>query len=444
MALNVRTSLITIPNVMDPNFACSGSSIQRVYPQTSIINGTQIAGDCNFIWTVPAGCRLDTQASRIVFDVANVCAAGTALVTSAPAVNQPSTFFRVGRFEIEGVAVSTSQHIAQDDTVFKRMTTSQIKLINTAPSYWSDDTTRFNAWQTTIRQKISWLPQCLIAPDMVITENAQCRLNLSVEPNLFTATATPAFNHTAVIGTVGDAVLRFYEVYMILKFVRVDLPRIPEVIIPAYKVTSNYMAVSGQTNANVQFQVPPETYKIIIALQSNAATNATGLVATKFSSGTGAAAGPLSSQSIYSSFLNSLQLRYAGNTYPNSPYGLMTNTVAAGAAPTQLGDTDGYYDWLAAIDGYDDPSGGAEYQVWADPCLIADKGLGRLFAFNIIKNAADRDTTAEVQLAFSTAPTTTNVWIFAISKVAYELVYGPQNKVEEVKVRPFSGIVYHE
>jgi hypothetical protein len=436
MTTNVRQEMITIPDVENPNYKGIGSSIQRIYPQSNIISGTAIAGDLNFMFSVPSGMRLDTSACQIMFEYSNVVAAGTVLVNSVPAVNQPATFFSNGRFSINGNTLSTSHHIAQDDSCFKRMTQSLTKLRNTSPQLWGSVTERAAAWATKLRQKIGWLPQCLISPDMVITENAQCHLNLSVAPNLMNPLTTPASVVRNLIAPP-DLTLRFHEIYMIAKFVKIDVPVPKQVYLPAYNIASYYQSVTGLANANLQFQIPKDTYKIVVALQSSAATVLLGQVLTVFSSGDTPGAGPVLTQNAQSQLLTNLQVRYAGNTYPNTPYNIAESA-------TQSTSADAYLDWLTSTDAMLDPSGGASYADWSDPTIATDTGLGRLFAFPIIKPTNDQDTTCEVSVSFSAAPATTNVWLLCFSKQAWLIEYGTNNTISETRAVNFSDLYYNK
>jgi hypothetical protein len=428
MTSNVRSELIDMPEPRDPNYKAITSSQQKIYPQSNIITGTNIAGDLNIIFNVPAGHKLDVSRSYLVFDVAAVVAAGTVLVTTTVAPNVCSTFFSTGRLMLNDVLTSQSSNVAQDDTLFKRITNSRNKLKSISPEYWGNETSRVASWATVLRQKLMWRPDVLLNPDQIIPENVKCHLQLQVHPNLHTVASSPAF--IARTNAASDGTLRFYEIYMMATFIKVDVSIPKTVFIPSYTIRSSYQDVSTVTSANLQFQVPKETFKLAVVLQSGAATVTTGLVSTKFSSGEVPDAAPLTRQNTYSAYLQNLQIRHAGRTYPSAQYNLIETAA-------RTGSIEAYADFISNTDGTLDPSGSESYVQWSDPTLAGDEGLGRIFLFSIVKPSNDTDGSCEVTVSFTNAPTSTRVWLFSISKSAYGIQYGDNKQIEDVKVVPY-------
>jgi hypothetical protein len=192
----------------------------------------------------------------------------------------------------------------------------------------------------------------------------------------------------------------------------------------SYSINSSYQIVNG-TSYNAQFSIPKDTYKIVVALQSNLAAVNAGAKSTSFSSG-----GVFNAQSSQSLFLTSLQIRYGSNTYPSTPYQL----VESG---TESSSMQAYLDYVSATDGQLDNSGSWDYNSWKDPITITDTGLGRLFAFNIVQPSNSNDTTCEIMTQFSTAPTTTRLWCFAITKTAIGVSYNDIGMPSDTKAIPF-------
>lgn len=427
MASNIRAELVDLPQPVDPNWKSTNILTSKIYPVSSVISATNtIAGNLEFQWTVPAGYRQDVSKSYIVFDCQIAIVGDTALVTTAPAFNMCSAFFSTGRLELNDTLVSSSNNVAQDDTVWKRLTKSYVKYTGTdAGLMYGSDTNRFDAVQTVLRRQLAWRPECLLSPDMIIPENVKSHVILAVHPNLHTAVSSPAFCSKTNAG--GDGTLKFYNIHMVNTYVKVETPLPKQVYMPAYNIKSTYQTCSGTSN-NLQFTVPKDTYKIVVGLQSSAATINAGQAVTKFSSGSGLAG---ATQSVYSKFLTGLQLNYAGQNYPATMYTIEEDTAVSKSVEP-------YLDFLGATDGAFDPSGAESYSVWSDPKVLADVSYGRLFCFNIVKPSTDVATNAELTLNFSTGPTTTRVFLFAISKTAIAIQYGDNHSVSEIKPVPFS------
>lgn len=434
MSNNIRRSLVHLEAPIDPNFESDSITTNKIYPVTSIIgpaqngSGGYINGNLEFQYTVPFGFRQDVSKSYIMFDI--TCGTGANppihTTTTSIAPNVCSTFFTTGRLELNDYLVSSSNNVPQDDTLMKRLMNSYTKntSINSAGYVADSDTNRFNAWQTYLRQTLAWFPDCLMNKDMVVPENTKVHLILASNPNLQTAANSPAF--VAQTDAAGDGLVYFWNIYMINTFIRVKTPIPREVFIPAYTIKSTYQNVSGTSN-NFQFTIPKETYKIAVVLQSNAATTRAGQAVTKFSSGGGIAA----AQNAFSLFLTTLQLRYAGQSYPSTQYNLVESA-------TQEGSADAYIDFLSNTDGCMDPSGAESITQWSDSRLIGDVGQGRVLLFSIVKSSKDMDSNAELTLTFSTAPTTTRCILFSISKSAIGIKYNEAKQVQEIAAIPFS------
>ena len=432
MANNVRQSLIQLEDPVSPNYKSTNIITQKTYPVSSIINASkQIEGNLEFQYTVPAGYRQDVSRSYIVFDTLIAIGAGTVIVTTAPAFNICASFFNTGRLELNDYLASQSNNIAQDDTVFKRLTNSYTKYtsIDSAGLMYGSDTERFNSVQTVLTHQLAWKPECLMSPDMVIPENVKCHMILSVNPNINVAANSPAF--VSKTDAAGDGLVKFNTIYMVNTFIKVETPLSKQIFIPAYSVRSSYQMVGNGGN-NLQFTIPKDTYKIVVALQSSASTIRTGAVSTKFSSGTGVAG---ITQSDYSQLLTSLQLSYAGQNYPATQYTIEETATASKSM-------DCYLDYLGATDGAFDPSGSESYTQWKDPKILGDVSYGRLFAFNIVKPSTDEATNAELMLTFSAVPgpaaSSTRCWLFAVQKCVVGIAYGENRQIAEVKSVPFN------
>jgi hypothetical protein len=428
MALNLRPELIEFQMPTDPNFRAESSITQKIIPVSNIISGTgEISNNLEFLFTVPSGHRLDVSKSYILFDVIIwKNDTPTALTSTAPAINMCANFFSTGRLEVNDYLVSQSNNVSADDLFIKRILNSYTKnkSINSRALMWGTDTERFNLVQTVYQHQLAWKPDCLFQNDQVFPENTKIHLTLAVHPNLHTPTTSPAF--VSYTNADGDGVLVFKNIYMVNTYVRVSVPTPQQVFLPAYSVKSTYQIASASDN-NLQFTIPKETYKVAIALQSNASTVKAGLT-NKFSSGSGIGG---ATQSVYSKLLKSLQLNYAGHTFPATQYLITEDT-------NQTGSVDAYMDYINATDGVFDPSGQESYTQWSDPKVLTDEGMGRIFLFNIIKPANSQDTNAELTISFSAPPTTTKVILFALTKTAIVIKYGAQKQIEEVASVPFA------
>ena len=437
MANNIAPRLVEFEQPTDPNYKSNSITISKVFPVTSVIGagllGTgagQIQGNLEFQWTVPQGYRQDVSRSYILFDTSigrDNAGALAPSVTVAPAFNICSTFFSTGRLELNDYLVSSSNNVPQDDTVFRRLTKSYAKYTtndSTALMYGSD-TNRFDAVQTVLRHQLAWKPESMMSPDMVIPENVKMRLILAINPNINNLASSPAF--VSKTNAAGNVYVLFHSIHLVNTYVRVETPIPKNVFIPAYNIKSTYQQATTTSN-NMQFTVPKETYKIVIGLQSSAATINAGQTVTKFSSGTGVDG---TAQSAYSKLLTGLSLSYAGQQYPSTMYNLLEDTAVTRS-------TEAYLDFLGACDASFDPSGAESYDVWSDPKVLASVSFGRLFAFNIIKPTHDEATNAELTINFSGAPTTTRVFLFAISKQAIGVAYGDNKSIAEVKPIPFA------
>jgi len=428
MSNNIRPEMIEPTQCTDPNYKGVTSVTQRIMP---LAQNFTVAGDMvnnlEFQYVVPNGYRQDLTKSYILFDAKIAVAAGTALVTSAPAWNMPATFFSTARLELNDYLVAMSNNVPQDDTVMKRLLRSYVynKSANSGSFCYGSDTDRFNAVQTLLTQELAWRPDCLYNYEMVIPSNVKVKMSLAVHPLLHTAASSPAF--VSKTDAACDGTIKFNNMYYVASFVKTSIPIPRELFLPAYRIHSSYQSISGTSN-NLQFTVPRETYKIILALQSNAATVNAGAVATKFSSGSGLAG---ATQSAYSYFLTGLQLRYAGQSYPASQYSILESAAATKSMTP-------YMDYIASTDSVLDPAGSETYLEWSDSKVLADAGLGRMFCFNIVKPTNSTDTNCEVTVTFSTGPTTTRLWLFAVSKAAIGVKYGDNESIEEVKQIPFS------
>lgn len=427
MCDNIRAAVVELPQPTDPNWKSSSIITQRIYPVTSIIDGNnQISGNLQFEWTVPSGYRQLCDRTQILFDMLSaITGKTTTTVTSQLVPNFPAAFFSTGRFELNDYLVSQSNNVPADDTMFKRLINSRVKNItsNSGSMLYGTDAERLAYWATVTRQGVSWKPDCLISNEAILPSNVKCRIILTVNPNLNTAANCPA-TCSSVAGGAGDDVLRFYSIYLVNTYVKVDQPTPKTVYIPAYSINSSYQIVNG-TNFNGQWSVPKDTYKIVIALQSNASTVAGGQAVTKFSSGSGSGA-----QNAYSLYLTSLQMRYGNATYPSTAYQI----VESG---TQQGSIEPYVNYVANTEGYLDPAGSEAYADWADPVTTADKGLGRLFVFSLVKPANSSDTTAEIMSTFSTGPTTTRMIVFSLIKCAIGITYHDNGQVMEIRSVPY-------
>ena len=422
---NIRAAVVELPQPTDPNWKSSSIITQRIYPVTSIIDGSNfISGNLQFEWTVPSGYRQLCDRTQIIFDCKSAVAAGTKTITTSVAPNMCAAFFSTGRFELNDYLVAQSNNVPQDDTVFKRLINSRVKNVtsNSGGYFYGTDAARFTAWQTYLRQGIAWKPDCLISNEAIIPSNVKCRIILTVNPNLNTAANSPAF--VDYTGGAGDGLVKFYSIFLVNTYVKVDLPTPKTVYIPAYSINSSYQIVSG-TNFNGQWSVPKDTYKIVIALQSNASTTAAGQAVTKFCSGSSGAA-----QNAYSLYLTSLQMRYGNATYPATAYQIVE-------AAAQQGSIEPYVNYVANTEGYLDPAGTESYADWSDPVATTDNGLGRLFVFSLVKPANSSDTTAEIMSSFSTGPTTTRMWVLSVVKNAIGITYNDGGGVQDIKSVPY-------
>lgn len=431
MTTNVRSDMIDFPETISPNYKSSNVYTTKVFPIQPAINAAgQLQGNLEFLWTCPNSYRQDMSKSYIIFDTRIARANGTAVITATPNFNLCSTFFSTGRFELNDVLVSSSQSVPQDDTVFKRITKSYAKytsLDSTSLMYGSDNQ-RFGAVQTVLTHRLAWKPEVLMANEQVIPMNVKCHLVLASNPNINVAANSPCFSSFTELAA--DGLVTFTSIYMVNTYVKIETPTPKTVFVPAYTIRSAYQPVAATAN-NLQFTVPKDTYKIVVGLQSAAATVLAGAQTTKFTSGDWIV--NVLTQNAYSSLLTGLQLSYGGQVYPNTKYNLIETA-------TRTGSVDAYLDYLGATDAQFDPSGSESYSQWSDPVGINDVKFGRVFCFNIINPPNNENTTAELTVDFSAAPAagTTRVWIFSIAKNSWSITYGDNQTISEVKAIPYN------
>lgn len=448
MSLNVRASLVEFEDPVAPNWKSSNILTQKIYPVNSVIgaplaggSGGAMDGNLEFLWSVPAGYRMDVSRSYILFDTAivNSTAGYVTPITAVinPAFNLPSTWFNTGRLELNDVLVSQSNNVPQDDTMFARMTNSYAKYTtnNSSALMFGSDAQRRTAVATQFRQQIAWMPCCLLNPEMVLPENVKCHIILQVNPVINNAPLnSPSFTagtgfHAAVGLATAQGRCLFYGVHMVATYVKVETPTPNTVFIPAYNIKSTYQQATS-TNNNLQYTIGKDVYKAVVALQSSSATLDTGAVATKFTAPNIANADG-ADQDANSALLTGIQLNFAGQNYPATMYNLLETATASKSA-------DAYTDYLGAVSALQDPSGSESIYVWKDPKTVDSVAFGRLFAFNVVRPSNDMSSTAELQVNFSAQPANTRVFLWGIEKVAYSITYGANKQVQEIKAVPFN------
>lgn len=429
-ANNIRSEILDLPEVTSANWKGVTSVTQKVYPLQPVIgtNGV-IAGDLIFQYTVPAGYRQDVSRSYIFFK----CSIGldvpvvNDVISTAPAPNFCSTFFNTARMTINDYLVSSSNNVSYDDTMMKRMLNSYTKnkSINSLTWLYGTDTDRFDIVQVPeLVHELAWRPDVILSPSQVITENARVNISLAINPLINTAASSPCF--VCKTDAAGDGRVVFSSIYMVNTYIKVDVPRPMEVLIPAYNVKSSFQSVGAGQN-NLQFNIPKDTYKIVVGLISNAATVHAGKRTTKFTSG-----GIHDAQDAYSKLLTNMVLRYGGQSYPASGYTLDDGTAGVSSS------ADAYMDFIGGCDGQFDNAGQEAYDEWRDPKTILSHGLGRLLCHNIIKSDQSADANCELSLTFSADPVSTQVILFAITKQAIGLLYDSNAQIIDVKPVNFS------
>jgi hypothetical protein len=448
MSINIRSEIIDFQKPVAPNFKSSDIITQRVYPQSNIIGGQflgltaagPIDGNLEFIWTVPAGYRQDCSRSYILFDTiicrsdGAVPPAAAVIVSTTPAFNLPATFFNSGRLELNDQLIAFTNTLAQDDTLFKRLTNSYAKYsTNDSRSLmYGTDAERFALATTTARQQLAWAPSVLLNNEMVLPQNVKAHMTLTVNPLINDPLRSPAF--CSQTDAPGDGRVLFFPggIYMVNTYVKVDEDIPNEIFVPAYSIKSSQQVVATTQN-NLQFTVGKDVYKLAAVLQSNAPTIREGAVSTKFSSGTGVDG---TAQNAYSRLLTGLQISYAGRNYPATMYSILENTTAGIAGITK--SVEPYLDFIAACSGQQDPSGTETYEQFSDPVTLTSRGVGRIFVHNIVVPTTNTATTVEVTANFSANPTSTKLLLFGIEKTVYQIRYGAQKQIESVAVATYN------
>jgi hypothetical protein len=428
MAINIRRDLVEWSKPIDPNYSGVNSVTQKIYPQRNPISAGLISGNVDIQLTVPSGYKFDISKSYFVFNVKICVAAGTVIITTAPAWNMPAAFFKTGQLLLNDTLCAQSNNVPIDDTLIKRVTNSYTKnsSVNSASFCFGSTTDRFNYVQTVLTHGVAWRPDCILSTmDTIIPENVKVDMRFTVDPNLHTALNSKAFVKNAA--GAADGTLVFNSMYYVASFVKVAVPTPMEVFIPAYNVKSTITAIPNATSSNFQITIPKETYKVAVALSSSAATIELGAT-NLFTSGTGVAG---ITQSIYSQLLTSMQLRLDSQSYPIAPYTLE-------ATATTFTCADAFLEYIANTEGTFNESGHESIAEWQDPKILTDRGLGRIFLFNIVKPSNSQSTNAELTLTFSAAPTSTNAIVCAISKSALAIRYGANHVVERVEPVPYS------
>jgi len=422
MASNSRPQFYAQQILTAPNANISSIITKKVYPTQPVISASNlISGSLEFQDTVPYGHICDESRTKIFFDLKICVAAGTKLVTSAPAFNMPASFFTTARYELNDNTVALSNNIARDDTLFKRITKSNQKYTTEDSNalMYGSTTERFTAVQTVLERELSWAP-FILNQHTVIPQNVKTHLILNINPNLHTAASSPAFvNYT---NAAADGTMLFYNIYMLKTYIKLDVKQPQKIVLPAYSIKSVYAPLNA-TSQNNNFSLDKDTYKIAIAMQSSAATVQAGAMPTIFSSGQGVGNG---TNNDYSQLLTSLQINFGGNTYPANAYNILEST-----AISRSGNV--YEDFLASTKEFMDPSGCESYTTWSDAKALTDASYGRIALFDIVRDKNDMGTSLEVITTCSSAPTTTNLWVFSICKAFYAISYDTNGNVTSVK-----------
>ena len=423
---NIRADLLEYKAPIDPNYKGITSLQKKIYPITNIIGANgKISGNLEIEVVVPAGMKYDASRSYFVFNVA-IGTTQTTLTTpialQAPAYNFPSCFFKTARVLINDLQANVSNNVPQDDTVMKRMLYSSAynTTIGTTGLLYGSDTTRFNLVNVAnCVRNVIWQPLCLLPRDTIVPENCKVRYTMTVEPTLHDPANSSAFVSYAT--TYDAGAIGFNDIYYVAYFVKTETPTPKTVYLPTYRIESipNNVATTGGT---YQVRVPPSTYKLITALQSNSATVATGKDLTGFYSGTALTKNSLSLG------LKNIQLRFGGASYPQNPYDLVEN-----ASPLISQSQQAYFDFLGATGAFFDASGGETYAEWQDSTGITVDSHGRLFAFDIIHPSTDNSSNVELYVN-GTGLTTTQVWTFAIAKNVIGISFDERNQPVETKV----------
>ena len=333
-------------------------------------------------------------------------------VRGSPAWNAVAQCFKSATQMINSQVVSRCDNFQQADSFVKRITYSNAYRnsgVGNAQSLQTDPTDRdaisasYGELELELRPNFGLFNQQGLLPPT-------CLNQLSFEianqwQKSFIQSNGVAYDLTTTIG--GTSPVSSIDVSVDDVYLRVCLHQMSESITDGMldftfvETQSSNQAINGQQQ-NLQFSVPPSTYRIGLFLQGTEGGYNTRLPPSIFKTISGD-----------ETRIQSLQVTYGSQTLPQPQYALNASAGLTGS----LKWNQPYYDAMLASGRAFNETGLEDFTTWYDT-------LGVFFLFQFLKPADDRNTNVQVQIAFNgNAPANTNMWVMGSFQRNVKLSY---------------------
>lgn len=337
---------------------------------------------------------------------------GVNVPRGSPAWNAVAQCFKSATQQINSQVVSRCDNYQQADTFVKRVTYSNAyrnsgvgaaQSLQTLPADRDDQSSVYEYIELELRPNFGLFNQQGLLPPT-------CLNQLSFEianqwQKSFLQAVSVNYDLTTTIG--GTEPKPSIDISVDDVFLRVCLHQMTESITDGMidftfvETQSSNQAITGQQQ-NLQFSVPPSTYRIGVFLQGTEAGYNTRLPCSLFKT--------ISNDETR---ISTLQVTYGSQTLPQPQYSLNASAGLGGS----LKWNQPYYDAMLASGRAFNETGLESFTTWYDT-------LGPFFLFQFLKPADDRNTNVQVQIAFvGNAPTNTNMWVMGSFQRNVKLAY---------------------
>jgi hypothetical protein len=334
-------------------------------------------------------------------------------VRGSPAWNAVAQCFKSATQQINSQVVSRCDNFQQADTFVKRITYSNAyrnggvgnaQSLQTLPENRDYQSAVYGELELELRPNFGLFNQQGLLPPT-------CLNQLSFEianqwQKSFIQSNGVAYDLTTTPDT-GTSPVNSIDISVADIYLRVCLHQMSESITDGMldftfpETQSSNQAINGQQQ-NLNFSVPPSTYRIGLYLQGQEAGFNTRLPCSLFKTISGD-----------ETRIQSLQVTYGTQTLPQPQYALNASAGLTGSLKWNAP----YYDAMLASGRAFNETGLEDFITWYDT-------LGLFFLFQFLKPADDRNTNVQVQIAFNgNAPANTNMWIMASFQRNVKLAY---------------------
>ena len=381
----------------------------------------------DFAFTTPSGTYLDLYKSSVVFDINITSDGSTQLVDASrysPANNAISNMFKFSEIIINGKSVSRSSNVAQDDMFMKSILNSvSYNVTNHMDSFFeyniasrqnmiSSDAVpdyltgaKFYGATQGGERTAKMKPSCLGVfneKGLLIPPNSSVVIKFELDSKYKRRFfQTDAVTATDIVEGI-DYELAISNDLIFRAFYVVSSMKIPKKM-RYNNVISQFRALSATSENRLSVDVPANTIKIGIALQSSHVNSVDtaptgGLLHTfspsDFQINERGATGEYDK-------IKAITVNYAGGTYPKYPYKMKS------AGPNIIQMTSAYNDFVLASNAADDESGFMSYERWA---------ASRIYLWDIIKPKDDQSVRVAIEVSATSALAAGhNIFIFAIT-----------------------------